>query len=176
MTWQSRRKVLKGLAVSVPVTWATPVVESVRVPAHAATSRQCQGLVIPSDQLLCGDTRPDAHVIVTLDDETDGAPCLLYSDPVPGLPPSLNATQIALYARADPGGVELGVRDATFSSTFVVAVFCVRINPPTLLPPPTILTIDATSGAQYTGTTQLDFSIVPMDMRVSRSEIALSLV
>jgi len=176
MTWQSRRNVLKGLAVSVPVTWAAPVIKSVQVPAHAATSPQCRGLVIPSDQLICGDTRPDAHVIVTLDDETDGEPCLLYSDPIPGRPPSLSATQLALYARADPGGVELGVRDATFSSTFIVAVFCVRDNPPTLNPPPTTLTIDAASGAQYTGTTQLKFSILPLDLRVSRSEIALSLV
>ena len=38
MTEESRRKVLKGLAVTVPVVWATPVVESVILPAHAHVS------------------------------------------------------------------------------------------------------------------------------------------
>ena len=38
MTQKSRRKVLKGIAATVPATWATPVVQSVVTPAHAATT------------------------------------------------------------------------------------------------------------------------------------------
>ncbi len=38
MTQESRRKVLKGLAVTVPAVWATPVVESIILPAHAGFS------------------------------------------------------------------------------------------------------------------------------------------
>ncbi len=38
MTQQPRRKVLKGLAITLPTAWATPVVESVILPAHAETS------------------------------------------------------------------------------------------------------------------------------------------
>lgn len=42
MSKQSRRKALKALAVGAPVTWANPVVESVVLPAHAATTCECQ--------------------------------------------------------------------------------------------------------------------------------------
>jgi hypothetical protein len=38
MTKESRRNVLKGLAVTVPAVWATPVVESIILPAHAGFS------------------------------------------------------------------------------------------------------------------------------------------
>ena len=38
MTKKSRRKVLKGLAISLPTVSATPAVESVITPAHAHTS------------------------------------------------------------------------------------------------------------------------------------------
>ena len=38
MTQESRRKVLKGIAVTLPATWITPVVESVILPAHAGGS------------------------------------------------------------------------------------------------------------------------------------------
>ncbi len=38
MNKKSRRQVLKGLAVTAPVAWATPVVESVILPAHGATT------------------------------------------------------------------------------------------------------------------------------------------
>lgn len=41
MTRQSRRRVLKGLAVTLPATWATPMVKSVLLPAHAQTSGIC---------------------------------------------------------------------------------------------------------------------------------------
>ncbi|MDA9983328.1 hypothetical protein N9H39_11535 [Gammaproteobacteria bacterium] len=47
MTKESRRNVLKGLAVTVPAVWATPVVESIILPAHAGIS--CGGLE-PFDQ------------------------------------------------------------------------------------------------------------------------------
>jgi len=47
MTQKSRRKVLKGLAITLPAAWATPVVESVVAPAHARTSPgECSGCVI----------------------------------------------------------------------------------------------------------------------------------
>ena len=49
MTEKSRRKVLKGLAVTLPAIWATPVVESVILPAHAAAS--CSENI----EELCGD-------------------------------------------------------------------------------------------------------------------------
>ena len=38
MTQKTRRKVLKGLAVTIPAAWTTPVVESVILPAHAGGS------------------------------------------------------------------------------------------------------------------------------------------
>jgi hypothetical protein len=38
LTKESRRNVLKGLAVTVPAVWATPIVESVILPAHAGGS------------------------------------------------------------------------------------------------------------------------------------------
>ena len=42
MSQESRRIVLKGLAISLPATWATPLVESVILPAHAGTSIDCE--------------------------------------------------------------------------------------------------------------------------------------
>lgn len=41
MTQESRRRIIKGLAITLPATWATPVVESVILPAHAGTS-ECE--------------------------------------------------------------------------------------------------------------------------------------
>ena len=38
MNKKLRRKVLRGMAVSVPVAWSAPIVQSVVLPAHAATS------------------------------------------------------------------------------------------------------------------------------------------
>jgi hypothetical protein len=35
---ESRRKLLKGLAVTLPAAWTTPLVESIVLPAHAETS------------------------------------------------------------------------------------------------------------------------------------------
>ncbi len=52
MKKQSRRNILKGLAVGTPAVWAKPVVDSVVLPAHAATScgkvSQTQGEVCQS--------------------------------------------------------------------------------------------------------------------------------
>jgi hypothetical protein len=42
MNKNSRRKVLKALAVGAPAVWAKPAVNSVVLPAHAETSGLCQ--------------------------------------------------------------------------------------------------------------------------------------
>ena len=57
MTKQSRRKVLKGLAVTLPAVWATPLVESVVLPAHANTSLNCGPFSTPDEarEALCDD-------------------------------------------------------------------------------------------------------------------------
>ena len=44
MTEKSRRTVLKGLAITMPAVWATPIVESVILPAHAGGSIDCSRL------------------------------------------------------------------------------------------------------------------------------------
>jgi len=41
MSQLSRRKVLKGLTIALPVVWCTPIAESVITPAHATTSPDC---------------------------------------------------------------------------------------------------------------------------------------
>lgn len=41
MTKEHRRKILKGLAVTLPAAWSAPLVKSVVLPAHAQTS-QCE--------------------------------------------------------------------------------------------------------------------------------------
>jgi hypothetical protein len=41
MTQNSRRALLKGLAVTLPAAWSRPIVESVVLPAHAQTSEGC---------------------------------------------------------------------------------------------------------------------------------------
>lgn len=41
MSQESRRSLLKGLALTLPVAWTTPVVESIVLPAHAQTSPAC---------------------------------------------------------------------------------------------------------------------------------------
>ncbi|HSH40935.1 MAG TPA: hypothetical protein VK973_02290 [Arenicellales bacterium] len=38
MTRRSRRRLLKGLALTLPAAWSRPIVESVVLPAHAQTS------------------------------------------------------------------------------------------------------------------------------------------
>lgn len=38
MTTKSRRRILKGLGLTLPAVWARPVVEAVVLPAHAQTS------------------------------------------------------------------------------------------------------------------------------------------
>jgi hypothetical protein len=56
MPQYSRRKLLKGLAVTLPAVWSRPVVESVVLPAHAATTevgcsalRNCYAFLIGGD-------------------------------------------------------------------------------------------------------------------------------
>jgi hypothetical protein len=41
LSQESRRKLLKGLALALPAAWTTPVVESIVLPAHAQTSPAC---------------------------------------------------------------------------------------------------------------------------------------
>ncbi len=41
MNKKTRRNVLKGLAVTLPATWAKPVVNSVVLPAHGGTTLTC---------------------------------------------------------------------------------------------------------------------------------------
>lgn len=59
MTKQSRRNLLKGLAVSAPAAWSTPLVTSVILPAHAQTSPCDPSLSCstddPSDETGVGD-------------------------------------------------------------------------------------------------------------------------
>ncbi len=61
MNKKSRRKVLKGLAIGLPATWATPVVESILLPAHAGTSAPCTAppgcylLIPPTPEPLVGE-------------------------------------------------------------------------------------------------------------------------
>lgn len=38
MTQESRRRALKGLAITVPATWTAPIINSVILPAHAQMS------------------------------------------------------------------------------------------------------------------------------------------
>ena len=55
MTQRSRRKVLKGLAVTLPAAWATPVVESVITPAHAGVSGDdCEGCIVGFNEFGVG--------------------------------------------------------------------------------------------------------------------------
>lgn len=69
MTQQSRRKVVKGIAISLPAVWATPVVESVLAPAHARMS-EC-GELVPFDGgdehcavfAICNKDGPDCGVL-----------------------------------------------------------------------------------------------------------------
>ena len=38
MVGKSRRKLIKGLGISIPTAWATPIIEAVLLPAHAQSS------------------------------------------------------------------------------------------------------------------------------------------
>ena len=59
MSKENRRNILKGLAIGGPVAWAKPVVDSVVIPAHGATT--CGEQRCPSDEdcemirNVCGD-------------------------------------------------------------------------------------------------------------------------
>jgi hypothetical protein len=56
MTHKSRRTVLKGLAVTMPAVWATPMVESIILPAHAQGS--------PCGELRCPEPTDDDIAIL----------------------------------------------------------------------------------------------------------------
>ena len=49
MAEKSRRKLIKGLGVSIPTAWAAPIIEAVILPAHATTTGEC-------DELECDDS------------------------------------------------------------------------------------------------------------------------
>ena len=38
MAEKSRRKLIKGLGISIPTVWAAPIIDAVILPAHAQTS------------------------------------------------------------------------------------------------------------------------------------------
>ena len=42
MAEKSRRKLIKGLGISIPTAWAAPIIEAVILPVHAATSCEAQ--------------------------------------------------------------------------------------------------------------------------------------
>lgn len=52
-TERNRRILLQGLAISLPVAWSRPVVETVVLPAHAATSPEDSGPVDCSAEAGC---------------------------------------------------------------------------------------------------------------------------
>ena len=41
MAGKSRRKLIKGLGISVPTVWAAPVIEALVLPVHAQTTGEC---------------------------------------------------------------------------------------------------------------------------------------
>lgn len=41
MAQKSRRKLLKGLGISIPTVWAAPIIDAVLLPAHAQTTGGC---------------------------------------------------------------------------------------------------------------------------------------
>ena len=58
MSIRTRRKVLKGLGVAMPVAWVTPVVSSVVLPAHATTTSTTSCTVY-----AIGDTGPGGGIV-----------------------------------------------------------------------------------------------------------------
>jgi hypothetical protein len=82
MTQESRRALVKGLAVTLPAAWTAPVVESIILPAHAQTSPGgCgapEGCFRFEDQSFSwpGGTGPEDVVLIDNDDCT--------GDPMPG--------------------------------------------------------------------------------------------
>ena len=64
MAEKSRRKLIKGLGISIPTAWAAPIIEAVILPAHATTSLINPG---PPSALEthfnCGDTPPNPEFI-----------------------------------------------------------------------------------------------------------------
>ena len=42
MAEKSRRKLIKGLGISIPTVWAAPIIEAVVLPAHAQTTGECE--------------------------------------------------------------------------------------------------------------------------------------
>lgn len=95
MTKQSRRNLLKGLAVSAPAAWSTPLVTSVILPAHAQTS--------PCDPSLSCSTDDPVRAPGGGSLDGDGSNWGFNSIPTETEPRTFQALIAGLQAQACPG-------------------------------------------------------------------------
>ena len=80
MPEKGRRKLLKGISVTLPAVWLTPVVESVILPAHAGTSQGGGGCAYGSakeaaDALCSGEPAQNQEDCIECEKEFQAAGC-----------------------------------------------------------------------------------------------------
>ena len=117
MKYSSRRTVLKGLAVTAPLSWARPVVESTILPAHAMTS------CVPADSIrVLSPASNSAERFALIVDAQDNvlARCCCGSDGPQGY------IDIIIQADSLPPGTYrvLGDSEGSLSHTMVVTTGC----------------------------------------------------
>jgi hypothetical protein len=125
MNKKSRRNILKGLAVTTPAVWASPVVESVVLPSHAQTSGSdnsddiCPTLTISGFTVDCATLLPLENRLWTIIDDADGCGQFTTGDPVvttasPGTPAT---NQFHVQVRVLGSGRVLFLATNTHNST-----------------------------------------------------------
>lgn len=148
MAEKSRRKLLKGLGISIPTVWAAPIIEAVLLPAHAQTS-QIFGLTcrantnngsFPFNQAPCSDGSQYGHstaidlvdVEALVDPTNDGGTVrLVATGTISGQ--ILNTTAIVSGGIADFGDISLPDVTQQFTFVFSCEGFSCSPNPSTTL-------------------------------------------
>lgn len=165
---KQRRILLKGIGLSVPAIWATPVVQSVVLPAHAQTSAAesssaasssdsdgCSALVITGRTRSCPTTE-NVSSTVTIDyriDDSAACPVLTQSQRVPR--PIISDSDDILRVRASTNGFTdlVSIRVQTSGGEVSRELACTATDPGSSATGP--LMFDSSSGATY----QAEFTI-----------------
>ena len=129
MNKESRRKLLKGLALGVPAVWAKPIVDSVLLPAHAQTSSTCPSqFTIPGESLTCASPLQTATSIrYWIDDSsTSLCPMLMSCQTVDTscVQPVGIANSFIISVRQFQGTINIAFADGGNNLVANAAVYC----------------------------------------------------
>ena len=129
----SRRNILKGLGITLPATWLSPVVETVVLPVHAQTSEsECLSQTIPEQTISCStDNMPGVWDVTPFEIREDGT-CFIIVPLTPFSVDDLNTlsrpNQVILASRITTGSLQSVVQGFNGNGDVIVTGFIATVQ------------------------------------------------